>query len=37
MFVQVFDGYCSPMLGGGEDDYSLDKDKVCRWPLFNFF
>ncbi len=31
--VQVFDNYCSPMVGGGEDEYSLDGDKVCRSAL----
>jgi hypothetical protein len=34
--MQVFDNYCSPMMGGGEDDYSLDKDKVCRLVTFFF-
>jgi len=28
---QVFDIYCSPMLGGTSDEFSLDKDKVCRF------
>jgi hypothetical protein len=32
--MQVFDNYCTPMMGGGEDDYSLDKDKVCRSVIF---
>lgn len=28
---QVFDIYCSPLEGGEEGEYSLDKDKVCRF------
>jgi len=28
---QVFDTYCHPMEGGTEDEFSLDKDKVCRF------
>jgi len=28
---QVFDVYCSPMEGGTDDEFSLNKDKVCRF------
>jgi len=28
---QVFDIYCSPLEGGEPGEYSLDKDKVCRF------
>jgi len=28
---QVFDVYCGPMEGGSNDEFSLDKDKVCRF------
>merc|ERR1719312_386457 len=28
---QVFDIYCRPMVGGTLDEFSLDKDKVCRF------
>jgi len=28
---QVFDMYCSPLEGGEIGEYSLDKDKVCRF------
>jgi len=28
---QVFSFYCQPMVGGGEDEFSLDTDKVCRF------
>jgi len=28
---QVFDMYCTPMPGGTEDEFSVDKDKVCRF------
>ena len=28
---QVFDIYCRPMVGGTSDEFSLDKDKVCRF------
>jgi len=28
---QVFGFYCTPMVGGTEDEFSLDTDKVCRF------
>jgi len=28
---QVFSFYCQPMVGGKEDEFSLDTDKVCRF------
>ena len=31
---QVFSFYCQPMVGGGEDEFSLDTDKVCRWDIY---
>ena len=27
---QVFDMFCEPMVGGGQDDFCLNKDKVSR-------
>ena len=28
---QVFGFYCTPMVGGTQDEFSLDTDKVCRF------
>ena len=28
---QVFGFYCQPMVGGKEDEFTLDMDKVCRF------
>ena len=34
--LQVFDIYCSPLEGGEVGEYSVDKDKVSRYSLFQF-